>query len=127
MFRALLIAGLVFGMAGAANAAEESSTSGDRLYPNTVSPRRGPPPPQVYRPQPDFRPVFRPDPRPVYRPEPTFRPDYRPVYRPEPPRFRFGTTCVTRRFQCETRRPQPIGSDCGCRGPFGGLRPGVVR
>ena len=152
--RTLLAACLLLGATSASFAAEESSNSGDRPTPDALpqtrrtSPPPPPvgrpiPPPPVLRPTPPPAPVFRPTPPPppvfrepprreVYR-DPPRREGYRePYYRPLPPPViyrpapRFGYTCQTRRFECELRRPRPLGEDCECETPSGRTRPGQV-
>lgn len=138
--RILLAACVLFGSVPMTFAAEESSNrTFDNNPPDPRSGRRPtlpgpqPQPPQVYRPAPPPPPSFRlPPPPQVYR-EPPRREVYRePFFRPLPPPViyrpapRLSYTCQTRRFECELRRPLPIGDDCECRTPSGNYRSGEV-
>lgn len=154
MTRTLLAACLLLGTATASFAAEESSNRGDiptpdarggqRRAPVQPSPQPAPQvrrdavpapgrpvpqqqPPQVYRQSPPPREVYREPQREVYREPP------RTVYRQAPPivifggsQPRYGYTCQTRRFECELRRPRPIGEECECLSPSGSYRSGEV-
>lgn len=136
--RTVLAACLLLGAVAATYAAEESSNRGDNPQPDARSQVRRPsspppsPAPQVRREAAPPPPVFRQPPPPPPRREVYREPSviYRPA--PTPPRVilrsapTYGYICQTRRFECELRRPLPLGAECECRTPSGSFRPGEV-